>query len=56
MPSSLSSYLPLTGKDQPGITRLNLSELSLKAAIYRYRDPNYKEALTELQRGPLKCS
>ena len=56
MPSSLSGYLPLTGKDQPAISRLNLSELSLKPAIYRYRDPNYKEALTELQRGPLKCS
>ena len=35
MPSSLSSYLPLTGKDQPGMTRLDLSELSLKPAIYR---------------------
>ena len=37
MPSSLSGYLPLTGKEQPGMTRLVLSALSLRRAIYRSR-------------------
>ena len=40
MPSSLSDYLPLVGKDRPAISRLNLRELTLKPGLYRYRDPD----------------
>ena len=39
MPSSLSGYLPLVGKDKPAISRLNLRELTLKPAVYRSRLP-----------------
>ena len=43
MPSSLSGYLPLTGKDQPAISRLNPRELTLKPGLYLYVDPSYRK-------------